>query len=91
MERAQEAGMLWFVRNIGQCQLRSSHPNCCLAELLHFIVSVIVPHFLKFQMPTSHVSLLTLQGTAIEFWKVTKAMNVTFDISRFPFIKFEDR
>lgn len=31
------------------------------------------------------------QGTAIEFWKVTKAMNVRFDPSRFPYIKIEDR
>ena len=31
-------------------------------------------------------------GTVIEFWKVTKAMNVTIDRSRgYPMIKFEDK
>ncbi|GAX82575.1 hypothetical protein CEUSTIGMA_g10001.t1 [Chlamydomonas eustigma] len=30
-------------------------------------------------------------GTGIEFWKVTKAMNVTFDATRYPYIHFADR
>jgi hypothetical protein len=30
-------------------------------------------------------------GTGIEFWKVTKAMNVTFDVTRYPYIHFTDR
>ncbi len=30
-------------------------------------------------------------GTGIEFWKVTKAMDVSFDASRFPYVFFKDR
>ena len=42
---------------------------------------------------TSYVVLFSAGiGTVIEFWKVTKAMNVTFDTSRgYPMLKFEDK
>lgn len=42
---------------------------------------------------TSYVVLASSGiGTVIEFWKVTKAMNVTIDGSRgFPWIRFEDK
>eukprot|EP00983_Pelagomonas_calceolata_P071630 1151341-Pelagomonas_calceolata.AAC.2 len=46
-------------------------------------------------MVNSHRNALprnvSYKGTAIEFWKVTKAMDVSIDPSRFPYIKFSDR
>lgn len=44
-----------------------------------------------FDNETSFVVLISAAvGTAIEFWKVTKAMDVTL-MDRFPFVKFADR
>lgn len=40
---------------------------------------------------TTHSLTRTLQGTGIEFWKVTKAMNVEVDKTKFPFLKFSDK
>ena len=41
---------------------------------------------------TSYVVLISsFLGTGIEFWKVTKAMKVSVDLGKYPYIHLADR
>jgi len=71
-----------------QTELDISDPHVQLQlSVVVLLLSQAATHFLA--MPCASARCC-LQGTAIEFWKVTKAMDVSL-IPNFPYIKFADR
>jgi hypothetical protein len=60
-----------------------AQPAVHLLELNLFLFALLLPYR---QQPTLHTGI----GTAIEFWKVTKAMDVSVSTS-FPYLSIKDR
>ncbi|KAF5833872.1 transmembrane protein [Dunaliella salina] len=84
--------MLAFKNDIGFWKNNKSMEGLSARSVLINAFCQLVILLYLFDNETSFVVLLSaVLGTAIEFWKVTKAMDVSFDPSRFPYIKLSDR
>lgn len=84
--------MLAFKNDIGFWKNNKSMEGLSARSVLINAGCQLVILLYLFDNETSMVVLFSsVVGTAIEFWKVTKAMQVTWDPTRFPFLKFQDR
>lgn len=84
--------MLAFKNDIGFWKNNKSMEGLSARSvLINAFCQLIILLYLLDNETSMVVLFSSFVGTGIEFWKVTKAMNVSFDPSRFPYIKFEDR
>uniref|UniRef100_A0A7S0RTS6 Cleft lip and palate transmembrane protein 1 n=1 Tax=Chlamydomonas leiostraca TaxID=1034604 RepID=A0A7S0RTS6_9CHLO len=84
--------MLAFKNDIGFWKNNKSMEGLSARSIIINAFCQLVILLYLFDNETSFVVLLSSGlGTAIEFWKVTKAMKVSVDMSRWPFIRVEDR
>ncbi|KAL6752322.1 transmembrane protein [Haematococcus lacustris] len=84
--------MLAFKNDIGFWKNNKSMEGLSARSVIINAVCQLIILLYLFDNETSYVVLFSsVVGTGIEFWKVTKAMNVTFDPAKFPYVKFSDR
>jgi len=84
--------MLAFKNDIGFWKNNKSMEGLSARSVIINAVCQLVILLYLIDNETSMVVLFSaFIGTGIEFWKVTKAMQVTVDWNAFPYIKFADR